>query len=288
MRKEGCKRNFEETNQGTATGATLKALEPKHTTQKIKQIALNQIEPGPYQRPTNTTQAANIANYFDEAKLGALTVSSRDGKFYLIDGAHRICALRTLGYTHAHCLVLEGLTAVDEAKLFRSQDKDKRFLLPYDFFKAGRIAGDEKCLHIDSIVAAAGLKVSKTRNGFSQISAVSTLFEIYDVYGHKVLQDALWLIVHTWNGLPKATQSASLLGVAEFVSRYGMAEFAERLNDRFTAIFDRYTDSLQLGSKSVHQMSRKKFCRILVEVYNEDFTLDSKRRLVWRDDDVVV
>ena len=275
-------------NTKNTTTRTPESIEPKHTTQRIEHIPLKQIAPAPYQRLTNPNQVGLIVKEFDEAKLGVLIVSLRDGNYYLLDGAHRIASLRTLGYTHAYCMVLTGMTFADEAEYFRQQNKNKRLLLPFDYFKAGLISGDKKCIHINEIVGANGLEIAKARNGFAQVSAVGTLFEIYDVYGPDVLHEALWLITETWNGLSKATQSATILGVAEFVSRYGMDGFALHLTDKFALIWERYIKSLQLRSKGGKQMGRKKLCRILVEAYNDGLGANSKRRLKWNDDEVVI
>ena len=71
-------------------------------------IPLADIVLSDYQRGTNARQVNNIVRKFDEAKLGTLTVSEREGNYHLIDGAHRSRALRILKYTHAPCLVFTG------------------------------------------------------------------------------------------------------------------------------------------------------------------------------------
>jgi len=269
------------------TRSVAKSVEAKHTKQRIEYIALNKIEPSAYQRPTHPTQVANIVKRFDEAKLGTLTVSMRDSVAYLVDGNHRICALRTLGYTHALCLVLDGLSVMDEANFFRTQDKDKRFLRPMDLFKAGLVAEDEQCLKINEIVKSNGLQISKAHNSFNEIAAINTLFEIYNNYGSRVLNATLRLIVQSWRGLSKATQSECLLGVAEFVKRYGMIDFAERLDSKFTIVWNHYTESLQTRGVGGHKTNREKFCRVLVEQYNRGYPPTSKKRLKL-DDDIMI
>ena len=274
-------------NKKTRT-KTANLVEAKLTAQEIALIPLNQIIPGIYQRPTHPTQVANIVKSFDEAKLGTLTVSQRDGNWYLVDGAHRLSALRTLGYTHTACLVLQNLTCADEADFFRKQDDDKRFLKPIDFFRAGLVAGDEKCLKINEIVKANGLQISKSHNSFNEIAAINTILEIYDDYGCRILDDTLRVIVQAWNGLSKATQSDSLFGVAEFIHRYGMVDFAERLSSKFTTVWNHYSEALQIRGVRGHKSSRKKFCRVLVECYNRGLGNSSTKRLKWIDEDVLV
>jgi len=91
----------------------------KSTNQNIKLIALDEIiTQSGYQRPISSVQVEKIISNFDENRLGVLTVSYRDGVYYIVDGACRVQIMRNLGYTHAHAMVLAGLTYSQEAKLF--------------------------------------------------------------------------------------------------------------------------------------------------------------------------
>ena len=87
--------------------------------QRIQLIELDKCVPTDYQRATSGRQVEKIISEFDEARLGVLTVSLRDGHLHVVDGLHRSLALKTLGYTHAYSMVLTGLTYEQEAHLFR-------------------------------------------------------------------------------------------------------------------------------------------------------------------------
>jgi len=256
----------------------------KTPNQRIASIPLAKIEPGDYQRPTNARQVANIVKNFDEAKLGALTVSERGGMYRLIDGAHRSCALRTLGYTHALCVVLTGLTYEQEAEYFRKQNQDKRPLAPADLFKAGLASGDEQCANINRIVRANGFNIGTGRKDFYRLMSFYALYTISEEFGYKVLDDTLFLIANTWHGIAKASQSECLLGVAEFVSRYGITEFAERMHEKFAVVWYDYCEAMRVHGSVGSAASRKKFCRILVQHYNKGLVHNSKKRLKWETD----
>jgi len=252
----------------------------KLTKQQIKLIALSDMEPeSGYQRATSLAQVESIAGKFDETKLGTLTVSYRDGKFHLVDGAHRSQALRKLGYSHAPCIVLTGLTFEQEAEYFRSQNADKRMIKPMEFFNAGLVSGDEQCVKIYRIMRSNGFNVGYGNKDFFKIAAVQTLFTIADEYGYETLDETLCLLASTWSEYPKASQAEYLLGVAEFVKHYGMADFAERLKDKFLVISYEYAEAVRVRCSSTS--SRKKFCRILTEHYNKGFSSNSKKRLKW-------
>ena len=256
----------------------------KTTSQIIKLIALADIEPSDFQRPTNTAQVNRIVKRFDEAKLGTLTVSDRDSKYHIIDGAHRSRALRCLGYTHALCVVLTGLTYEEEAEYYRMQNQDKRGLSPSDLFKAGLASGNEQCVTINKIVKANGYHVGKGKNDFYCIAAFQTLFTIAVDYGYAVLDNTLFLLANTWAGLARASRSECLLGVAEFVRRYGLVDFAERLHDKFSLIWYEYSEAIRYHGSAGSAASRTKLCRILVDNYNKGIVHNSKKRLKWEEE----
>jgi len=254
----------------------------KTTNQRIQAIALADMEPeSGYQRTTNPAQVESIVRKFDETKLGTLTVSERNGKFHLVDGQHRVKALRKLGYSHAVCVVLTGLTFEQEAEYFRKQNQDKRLIKPLEFFKAGLVSGDEQCASIYKLIKSNGFRIGSGKKDFYRIAAIKALFTITEEYGYDVLDATLGLIAAAWSGFRKASQSESLLGVAEFVSRYGTADFAERMKGKFNGVFRDYTETARTRASTGSLEARKKFCRIIVEHYDRGLTADTGRRLKW-------
>jgi hypothetical protein len=255
----------------------------KSTNQRIWQVALADMEPeSGYQRATNPAQVENIVKKFDESKLGILTVSERGGKYHIIDGAHRSKALRKLGYTHASCVVLSCLSFEQEAEYFRNQNQNRRLIKPIEFFRAGLMSGDAHCVNIHRIVRSNGFNIGAGSNDFYILAAVHALFTIADEYGYAALDSTLRLIASTWNGIRRATQAESLLGIAEFIHRYGIADFEKRMKDKFSTVFYDYTESSRARSVSI--AARHRFCRVLVAHYNRGLAWNSKKRLLWEDE----
>ena len=254
----------------------------KMTSQRVEHIALAACVPTNYQRTTSNSQVTDIIDEFDEARLGTLTVSLRDGNYHIVDGLHRSKALKALGYTHALCIVLTGLTYEQEAALFRRQNDNKRNILTFEDFAAGLEERDEMCIRINNIVKANSFQVGKGES-FFKLASVKALQTIVRDYGYGVLDDTLCLLANTWSSIPRASHYESLLGVAEFVYRYGIADFAERMKDKFSVVFYDYSEAMRVRGSIGSTTSRKKFCRILVEHYNKGFAHNNKKRLVWED-----
>lgn len=94
-----------------------------------------------YQRLVSNT-AAKIASEFDVTRVQVLTVSYRDGKFYVIDGQHRLTAARVVGVTELPCIIHTGLTRADEALMFARQNVNVKKLYPFDTYKANLACGN--------------------------------------------------------------------------------------------------------------------------------------------------
>jgi len=257
----------------------------KSTSQRIELIALNKIVPAGYQRGTKAEQVKKIIAKFNEAKLDALLVSEQaDGTFHVIDGGHRTEALRKMGYTHAMARVLTGMTYEQEADLFARQDEDSRSLSWFDFHRAGVIAKNETWLRLEKILGDNGFQIGNGKD-FKNISAVQTLLSILDEYGDQVLDETLCLIANTWSGLSKTTTREFLIGVAEFVHRYGMVNFAERMKDRFAVVCYEYAEAMKRRAflNSTPAIVRRNFCRVLVEQYNKGLRANQKAYLKWEE-----
>ena len=121
--------------------------------QQIRLIPLAHIVTEEYQRVLNMRNVAGIVRHFDPAKLGVLVVSHRaDGTYSVLDGQHRLAALRRLGYTSANCIVLEGMSIREEADYFRRQNENKQTLRIADTFNASVWAEDEESMQIKRLM----------------------------------------------------------------------------------------------------------------------------------------
>jgi len=82
----------------------------------------------PYQQPISEKKVENLVREWDDRLLTPLTVSFRDGKFNVVDGQHRIAAMRKMNNGEnvmVPCLVYSGLTYEQEAELCYRIDQSK-------------------------------------------------------------------------------------------------------------------------------------------------------------------
>lgn len=143
----------------------------------------------------NEARVDYLVSRFDFEKFGTPTLSARgDGEYYIIDGQHRIEALkRWLGTgwesSTIPCRVYDGLSEEEEAEAFLSMN-DVLAVNVFDKFRVSVAAGRKDETHIQAIVTGAGLNISRNKTAGS-ISCVGTLKRVYQRSDGETLARAL-------------------------------------------------------------------------------------------------
>jgi Family of unknown function (DUF6551) len=164
-------------------------------TARLRWVPLPQMRVNPLaQRDLNTARVAQLAAAFDVEQMGNPTVSHRADWYYLVDGQHRIEALKLwLGSwedQQVQCWTCEGLTEAQEAELFLALN-DTLTVGAFAKFKVAVQAGRDAEADVDRIVRALGLRITRGSGG---ICAVATLRRVYARGGPAVLSRALRII----------------------------------------------------------------------------------------------
>lgn len=170
------------------------------------------------QRELNAARVDKMASSFDPELIGAPTVNHRDGKWFVVDGQHRVETLREVGWgdQQIQCWAYEGLTEAEEAELYLSLN-DVLTNSAFDRFRIAVVAGREMECDIDRIVRAQGLSVTRDRIE-GGIRAVGTLVRVYRRGGPKVLRRTL-VIIRDAYGTP-GFEAPVIDGIGFLCNRY--------------------------------------------------------------------
>lgn len=132
------------------------------------------------QRSLNPAWAAHIGKELDPDLIGILKVSRRRDGDYVIDGQHRVVAVRDHfgnNGTLIECQIFEGLNRADEAKIFVGTSNN-RLLTALEKFLKGAIAKDPTAVEITKIVESVGFTVASGKLQ-GRIPAVGALRAVY-------------------------------------------------------------------------------------------------------------
>ena len=161
---------------------------------RLRWVPLTQMRVNPLaQRDLNQARVSKLAAVFDPEKMDTPTVNHRGDWYYLIDGQHRIAALKqwlsSWQDQHVQCWTYEGLSEAEEAEKFLALNDTLR-VHAFAKFKVSVQAGRDTEADVDRIVRALGLRIARG----SGISAVATLRRVYTRGGAAVLSRALRII----------------------------------------------------------------------------------------------
>lgn len=178
------------------------------------------------QRKYDRKRAERMADNFDLEALGYPVVNHRDGKWWIVDGQHRVGALRILGFEDdqkIECEAYFGMTEAQEADLFLRRD-DRKAVHPLDKFRIAVNAGWETECAINAVVSDLGLHIGY---GANRIQAVGTVQRLYADGGPTTLGRTLLILREAYG--PPGFTAAIIAGVGLVIRRYGTLINTERV-----------------------------------------------------------
>lgn len=189
---------------------------------RLRWVPIPQMRVSPLgQRDLNRARVDRIAANFDPEQIGTPTVNHREDYFWIIDGQHRVEALKEVGWgdQQVQCWAYEGLTEAEEAETFLKLN-DVLSVSAFDRFTKGVAAGRLTECDINRIVVANGCVVS--RDGIpGAITAVGTLTRIYNRAGAAVLSRSIRICRDAYGD--SGLDQLSLDGIGYLCHRYNGA-----------------------------------------------------------------
>lgn len=226
-----------------------------------------------YQRPVNPKEVDRLIREWDERLLDPVIVSFRDGKFYVVDGQHRISAMRQMnggGGVMVNCKVYSGLTYEQEAALCYKLDKAKKRLSLSQATNALVESGmDAETTEIRQLVENCGFvwALGKSRGKTGEIVTTRALVNAYRLLGGAAFVRMMNLLWDTWQGDPRSLTASILSGMALFVKTY-----ETELNDRTFVSRLSQADPDEINRRGRADFSTSnvalRYARVLLEKYN--------------------
>lgn len=221
------------------TQAYKAATEFEHTSIPVQSLNVDRLH---YQRFIYEKFVQFLVLNFNPIVLGQLLVSRReDGTYYVIDGQQRLAALRRIGWTHAPCVVVHGLTVQDEARMFYQLDTQRHKLNAMDLFRAKVTAEDEEALRVLSIINETGWQVDLNSQTWwtakpDYIRAVDACALSMRRYGEHTLRVALSTLREAWPNRVEASSRPMILGISRLHFTFNDVVKVDRLVSRLSSV----------------------------------------------------
>lgn len=173
-----------------------------------------------YQRPYNEDRSIKIAAEWNPVLCGVLDVADLGrGSYAVIDGQHRLGALRILEIDRWWCKV-NALSEVDQAKAFVAFQQTVLRVHACDQHKAAVFARDPLALAVDALVQECGFYIAQGR-GSGSLSCANSVREAYSKYGDESLRRALGIIARSWGLDDRTSRKAPIVvGMTLLVAKY--------------------------------------------------------------------
>lgn len=151
-------------------------------------IPLHLLNIPTYQRQLNSS-VAKIAAAWNDKKCGAITVSFRDGKFYVIDGQHRVAAAKIAGCTNIFSMILTGMSREDEIGMFVNQNQNCKIVSAYDKIYAQSDGNIAPGAELVAMCKEANIKLKNRGSaGPGELACAAVLRNCYDRVGRDGIQ----------------------------------------------------------------------------------------------------
>lgn len=194
----------------------------------LERINVNGIEVPDYQRDIRPTKLKTMIRDWNPSMAGWIIVSRRDdGSLFVIDGQHRVEAVRHLqGRVGPYLdgIVVDNWSTTQEAAFFyQTQNPDRRAALnPEDIHHAALLAGDQRAIDIQHILSLHGFRVGNRHTDSPEtgrLKPVRAINSAYDRYGGALLGDVLATIRSAW-GIQSSPEGCVVTGMALFFGMY--------------------------------------------------------------------
>lgn len=212
-----------------------------------------------------------LAADLDLNKLGYPIINHRAGVYWVLDGQHRVYALKANGFEQDNldCEVYEDLTDQEMADIFLGRDA-RRAVNPFEKFHVACTAGWPRENDIRRTVEAQGLKISK-RQEENCVGAVAALGKVYDRAGDVVLGQVLRTIKGAYSGDAKAFDQEIIEGLGLVFNRYNGRTNEKDLAARLSAAQHGVRGLLRRAASQRERTGNQKaqcVAATVVEIYN--------------------
>jgi hypothetical protein len=229
---------------------------------------------GVSQRQFKASWGNQLAKELDLDRLGIPVVNHRDGVFWVIDGQHRVYALRENGFGEyeIECEVYKNLSDEEMAAIFDGRNS-RRTVHALDHFLVRCTAGSVRENGIRRVVESNGLYVAKARDkAENAVSCVSAMGRVYDTAGPVVLGRVLRAIKNAY-GYSTSFDAAVVQGLGLLFHRYegrvDEKEMTERMGDVRNGVRGIIQRAEALRTRTGGQKPQC-VAAVLVDLYNKD------------------
>lgn len=226
-----------------------------------------------YQRQQSSAHIKRMANDWKDKYFQPPSVAKRDdGTYAVVNGGHRIQALRNKGYSgRVPCWVLPVNNIEDEAESFVGTNTRTNNLSYNQRFIAKCVAGDQKAIALKKVIEMHGLGLKKGEQ--SKANTIKSTSKIYRYFTPEVLDEVLEFVNKHWGENQQRLGGYWLDAIRKFrkelQSQLGLDLMSDKVDERFATIQWSTIDSKKNDLRFSDRLSRQYAAKIaFMDLYN--------------------
>lgn len=189
---------------------------------RLTMVPLGELQPSlvAQRNKLNQGRVDHICAHLDLEQIGNPTVNAKNGSHYIIDGWHRVEALKQFGFhddDKIEVWTYYNLTEQQEARRFLTLNDTLR-VDGFSKFKVSVNAEMPRETNINNILGSLGLRVGTNASDDASVHCPGTLIKVYDKHGPVVLSRALKIIRDAFGN--SGLEAVLIEGVALVVARF--------------------------------------------------------------------
>lgn len=188
----------------------------------IKCVPIDEIDLGLYQRELKPSKVRKMTDYFVPDVMGFPLLSFRNGKYFCMDGQHRIQALKHMGYKEVWCQIITDLLYEEECRRFNILNTGRTQLNANQIFHC-RVEEKEQTA-IELVKMFKKYKYTYNKNTSVKddnvIGAVSKFDKMLKKYGMSMVERVLKVLRGAWLGDKESLTSSIITGLATFFNEH--------------------------------------------------------------------
>lgn len=224
----------------------------------------------PYQRPVREQDVKKLIKHWDPSCFTPPIVSFRSNLYNLVDGQHRVDAMRRMNggkEVTIPCLIFTGWTYEQEAEMYYKLDKASSHLKAAYSIKALLESGtDPNVLDIKQRIERAGFTwaLDKPQGIAYEIKPVRAAIMAYEKLGAPGFSRMLGLLAGAWHGTQPSLSADMISGMALFLKLHEQElddyEFIRRLSE---------IEPLEIIDLARVESTTVRYAKLIRQKYNE-------------------
>lgn len=241
------------------------------------------------QRKFAASRAKAMAADFELGKFGIPIVNFRDGHYWVVDGQHRVEALRVFFAPsdpgEIDCQVFTNLTDAEMAELFLAANRDRKAVGVFTNFMVACTAEEPEATAIRRMVEANGLKIARDAEDGS-IRAVTALRKVYDAAGEIVLGQVLRVLRDAGDSSSEWFDARMIVGAGLVLNRFNGKTNQKLMATRLSEVPHGVNGVLRRAESQRERTGNEKaqcVAATLVEIYNKNTSPKDRLPPWWKE-----